>query len=225
MRRFGGKVLTVFMKDVKSEARTRDVLGSVFIFALLSVLIISFAMEPGSEAANAIAPGVLWIAITFAAVLGFGRSFVLEKEHGCLDGLLLCPVERDVIYWGKVMGSFVFMVVVEAIILPLFFGLLNLPFNELPRVAVVAFLTTLGFSSVGPLFSAMAVSTRARDIILPILFFPAVAPLVIAAVKSTGPLLAAYPWSDVMSWLQLIAGFDVVFLMLSSFVFQYVLEG
>jgi heme exporter protein B len=219
------KVLTIVWKDIKSESRTKDVLSSVFVFALLAVLIFSFALEPGAQTSLAVAPGMLWVAFTFAGVLGFGRSFVLEKEHGCLDGLLLCPVEREVIYWGKVIGNFIFMLLVEVIILPVFFVLLNLPFAFLGPVIVVVLLTTIGFVAVGTLFSAMAVNTRARDVMLPILFLPVVVPLVIAAVKSTGLILGGAPWSDLWSWLEMIAAFDVIFSVLSSLVFHFVVEG
>ncbi|MEW6033934.1 MAG: heme exporter protein CcmB [Chloroflexota bacterium] len=225
MTQFSRKVLALVWKDMLSEARTKDIFTSVFVFALLTVLIFSFALEPGSETTSLVAPGMLWVAFTFAGVLGFGRSFVLEKEHGCLDGLMLCPVEREVIYWGKAIGNLVFMLMVEVVVLPIFYLLLNLPLDSLPQVVLIVLLTTIGFVSVGTLFSALAANTRARDVMLPILFLPVVVPLVIAAVKSTGLILQGSPWADLWSWLQIILAFDVIFLVISSLVFPFVLEG
>jgi heme exporter protein B len=219
------KIFTLVGKDVLTEARTRDVLITVFVFSLLTILIFSFALEPKTETTVAVAPGILWVAFTFAGVLGFARSFIQEKEHACLDGLMLCPVERDVIYWGKLLGNLTFMLAVEAVVLPIFFVLLNLPFGFLPGVALIVVLTTLGFVSVGTLFSAMAVNTRARDVMLPILFLPVVVPVLIAAVQSTGGILKGSDWHDLLSWIEMILAFDVIFMVVSSFVFRFVVES
>ena len=225
MKGQNNKILTLVGKDVLTEARTRDVLTTVFIFALLTVLVFSFAMEPKAETTVMVAPGMLWVAFTFAGVLGFARSFIQEKEHACLDGLMLCPVEREALYWGKLIGNLIFLLVVEAIILPVFFILLNLPFSFLPGVAFIVLLTTLGFVSVGTLFSAMAVNTRARDIMLPILFLPVVVPILIAAVQSTGGILKGSDWNEMLSWVEMILAFDVIFMVVSSFLFRFVVEG
>ena len=225
MKQFLREVFTLVWKDIRSESRTKDVLSSVFVFALLTILVFSFALEPGAETTRMVAPGMLWVAFTFAGVMGFGRSFVLEKENGCIDGLLLCPVEREVIYWGKLIGSFTFILIVEVLILPIFFVLFNLPFVVLPKVIVIVLSTTLGFAAVGTLFSALAVNTRARDIMLPILFLPVVVPLLIAAVNSTGLIFQGSSWADMWSWLGLIAAFDVIFIVVSSFVFHFIVEG
>lgn len=225
MTKVNNKIWAIVAKDIRSETRTKEVLTLVFVFALLAVLIFSFALQPKPETTSVLAPGMLWVAITFAGVLGFGRSFLQEKDRACLDGLLLCPVDRDAIYWGKLIGNFLFLTVVEIIIVPIFFVLMNLPFSFLLPVALVVVLATAGFVSVGTLFAAMSVNTRATDILLPVLFFPVVVPVVIAAVQCTGGILSGVGWGDLASWMEMIVAFDVIFIMVSSFVFRFVVEG
>lgn len=221
MRKYLGKALVILWKDVLSELRTRDIVTSVLVFALLVIVVFNFAFEPGRL--GLVAPGVLWIAFTFAGVLGMSRSFALEKDKGCLEGLMLCPVDRGVIYLGKMLGILVFMLVVEAIIMPIFSIFFNLPIF-MPRLVLIALLATVGFASVGTLFSALAVNTKAREIMLPILFFPIVAPAIIAAVKASGLVLAGEPWVSLSPWLQMMAAFDVIFLVVSSLAFEFIVE-
>lgn len=221
MRDFLGKASVILWKDILSEARTRDVATSVLVFAILVMVIFNFAFEPGSV--GVVAPGVLWVAFTFAGLLGMNRSFVVEREGDCLEGLMLCPVDRGVIYLGKMLGILVFMLAVEVIVLPIFSVFFNLPIF-MPKVFLIAVLATVGFASVGTLFSALSVNTKARDIMLPILFFPIVTPVIIAAVKATELVLAGEPWGSFSTWLQIIAAFDVIFLVVSSVVFEFVVE-
>lgn len=223
MRGFLSKVFTIFWKDVLSESRTRDTVASVLVFALLIIVIFNFAFEPGTGEMELIASGVLWVAFTFAGVLSFNRSFVLEKDKGCLEGLMLCPVDREVIYFGKMLASLIFMLLIEAIVLPIFALLFNLPVF-LPKLAVIAVLATVGFAAVGTLFSALAVNTKAREIMLPIIFFPIVVPVIIAAVKASGLVLAGEPWGALSSWLEIIVAFDVVILVASALLFQFIIE-
>ena len=136
---------------------------------------------------------------------------------------MLCPVSRDVIFFGKMLANLLFMLTVEALILPIFSVLFNLSLF-MPEVIVIAFLATVGFAAVGTLFSAMAVNTRSREIMLPILFFPVVAPVLIAAVEASAVVIGGRSWSDMGRWPQLIAVFDVLFLVASAFVFQFTLE-
>jgi len=216
------QVGAIVWKDLISEWRTKDIISSVFIFALLVIIIFNFAFEPGAEALAIVAPGVLWVAFTFAGVLGLNRSFVLEKDRGCLDGLLLCPTDRGAIYWGKMLGSFLFMLIVEAVALPIFSVLFNLPLF-MPGLILIAFLATLGYTAVGTLLSAIAVNTRAREVMLPILLFPMVIPLIIAAVEATGVILGG-AGGGIGSWLQLVLVFDVILLVVATLSFEFVVE-
>ena len=215
-------ILLIAWKDILLEVRTKEIITSVFIFALLVVIIFNFAFDPSPDVVVLVVPGILWVAFTFAGVLGFNRSFILEKDGGSLDGLLLCPVSRDVIYLGKLTGTVFFMIVVEALLLPVFAVLYNVSLF-LPGLLLVAFLATLGFATIGTLFSAMAVNTRSREIMLPLLLFPISVPVLIAAVEATRALLD--PSVSMPSrWWQLLLAFDVIFLVISSFLFGTVLE-
>jgi heme exporter protein B len=189
------KVLAIIHKDIIAELRTKEMFSSMFVFALLVVVIFNFAFELRVANVKQIAPGVLWVTFTFAGMLGLNRSFILEKDKGCLEGLLLAPVDRSAIYFGKMLGNLIFIV-----------------------------LGTFGFAGVGTLFSAIAVHTRAREVMLPILLFPIVVPLMIAAVKITGGLLDGQPLSEMRNWMNLLVGFDVIFLTVSYMTFDYVVE-
>lgn len=217
------KIFAILWKDILSESRTKDVATSVLVFALLVMVIFNFAFEPGTKSMELVAPGILWVTFTFAGILSMSRSFVQEKEKGCIDGLMLCPVDRRTIYLGKMLGILSFMLIVEAIVLPLFSILFDLPLF-LPKLALIAVLATVGFVSVGTLFSALAVNTRAREVMLPILFFPVVSPVVISAVKASGLVLLGEPWGALSSWLQIIVTFDIVLLVTSALVFEFVVE-
>jgi len=217
------KILTIVQKDLAVELRTKEMLSSMFVFALLVIVIFNFAFELRVENVREVAPGVLWVAFTFAGMLGLSRSFVLEKDKGCLEGLLLCPVDRSAIYFGKMLGNVIFMTVVEAIILPIFSVLFNI-FLFHPVLLLIVVLGTLGFAGVGTLFSAMAVHTRAREVMLPVLLFPVVVPAMIAAVKATGGILDGQAFSEIAHWVRLLAVFDVVFLAISFMTFDYVVE-
>jgi len=216
------KVWAIVWKDLLAELRTREMIGSVLVFALLVLFIFNFAFELRVEQVKAVAPGVLWVTFTFAGTLGLNRAFVLEKDRGCLDGLLLSPVDRSALYFGKMLGNTLFMLVVEAVALPTFVVLFNLPFP--PLLPVVVFLGTVGFAAVGTLFSAMTVHTRAREVLLPVLLFPVVVPVIIAAVKLTAGLLDGLPLGGMAHWLQLLAAFDAIFLAVAYVTFDYVVE-
>ena len=217
------KILAIVHKDIIAELRTKEMFSSMFVFALLVIVIFNFAFELRVANVKQVAPGVLWVAFTFAGMLGLNRSFILEKDKGCLEGLLLAPVDRSAIYFGKMLGNLIFMSVVEAIVLPIFWVLFNPPLFS-PALIPVIVLGTLGFAGVGTLFSAIAVHTRAREVMLPILLFPIVVPLMIAAVKITGGLLDGQPLSEMRNWLNLLVGFDVIFLTVSYMTFDYVVE-
>ena len=223
MSGFLGPILTLALKDILLEVRTKEIVSSVLLFAFLAVIIFSFAFDPTPAVVALVAPGILWVAFTFAGVLGFNRSFILEKDKGSLDGLLLCPVSRDVIYLGKLAGSFLFMIVVEALLLPVFAVLYDFSLF-IPELLLIAALATLGFAAVGTLFSAMAVNTRSRETMLPLLLLPLTVPIIIAAVEATGAILDGDSLGDLGRWWQLLLAFDVIFLVLSSLLFGAVLE-
>ena len=221
--RFWRKAFVIVWKDIISEIRTKETISSVLVFAILVIVIFNFAFGANQETMISVAPGILWVTFAFAGVLSLNRSFIVEKEEYCLEGLMACPVSREVIYVGKMLGSLLFMLFIEAIVLPIFALLFNLAVLS-PQLITVTFLTTLGFVAVGTLFSALAVNTKAREMVLPILFLPIVAPIIICAVNASGLALAGEPWGSLSSWLQIIVAFDIIFLVASFLVFTFVIE-
>ncbi len=215
--------LAIYRKDVTVEARTKETFFGVLVFALVVAFIFKFTFDPAPRTVALIGPGIAWVAYVFAGIVGMGRTFVLERDRGTLEGLLLAPVPREAIYLGKLAGAFTLMILVEAVMLPVFVVLHDLSFLSLPFVAT-AVLATVGLAAVGTLFSAIAVHTRARELLLPLLFLPVTLPVIIAAVSSTSLLLGGGGWQDVGEWLRLMLAFDIAFLVLSSWAFEFVLE-
>ena len=222
-RILGWPPLAVVWQDVLLEARTKDTVVSVFVFALLVIVVFNFALNPTPQSVGLVAPGILWVAFTFGGVLGLTRTFAVERERGGMQGLLLTPVGRDEIYLGKVLSIFVLMIAVEVVTFPIFAVIYDLPLLA-PGFVPVAALATLGIAAVGTLFSAMAVNTRAREVMLPLLFLPIAVPVVVAAVEASGPALAADPWGGALPWLPILAVYDAVFLVVCSLAFGYVVQ-
>ena len=216
-------VLIIAWKDILLEIRTRDIVISVGVFAILVIVVFNFALAVTPQLVNSLAPGILWVSFSFAGVLAMNRAFVLEKDRGSLEGLLLCPVSRDAIYLGKMLSILVFMLVVEAVLLPIFAALFNFTAFSVGLIGAIL-LATVGFAAVGTLFSAIAVNTRSREIMLPVLFFPVVVPVIIGAVEASGAAIGGTSATSVVRWLQLIAVFDLVFLVVCPWIFQFVLE-
>lgn len=210
-------------KDVLTEIRTREVLGSIVIFAVLVIVIFNFAFGGSEQAARLIAPGILWVTFAFAGILSLNRSFLMEKEEDCLEGLMTAPISREAIYLGKFAGNLFFMILVQAIVIPVFGILFNLWLLNV-EFLTVTILATIGFAGVGTLFSAMSVNTRARELILPVLFFPVVTPVIIAAVNAASVILEGGSFSGILSWLGIIAAFDMIFLVASYLVFCFIIE-
>jgi heme exporter protein B len=213
----------IVWKDVRAELRTKDIFSSMFVFALLAVIIFDFAFELRVPSMAMVTPGILWVAVTFAGTLGLNRAFVIEQDKGSLAGLLLAPIDRSAIYFGKLIGNLLFMGVVELILLPLVMILFNQPLLTWQHILVLA-LGTYGFAAVGTIFSAMAVNTRAREVLLPVLLFPVVVPVILAGVKMTGALLDGETLSSVSNWLRLILIYDIGFTVVAFLTFGYVVE-
>ena len=216
-------ILAVLWKDLLLESRTREIVTPILVFSLLVIVIFSFVLDPNPRLVASVAPGALWVAFTFAGILGLNRSFALEKERGGMEGLLLSPVGRDLLYFGKMLGAFLFMLAVEIVMLPAFSVMFNLPL-VLPGLWLVVVLATFGFATVGTAFSAMAVNTRAREIMLPVLFFPVAAPVIIAAAEATRAILAGDSFADYSHWIQLIAAFDIIFAVVSAATFEFIVN-
>ncbi|MGP8336798.1 MAG: heme exporter protein CcmB [Methanosarcinaceae archaeon] len=216
--------LLIASKDLKAEFRTKQMLNSMVIFSLLVIVIFSVSFGDllgDSKIVTQLAPGVLWIAFTFAGMLGLSRSFAGELENGCLEGLKLCPIDRSAIYNGKIISNAVIMFLVEIMIIPLFAVMFNYSINGLPGLAIVIIFGTIGFISVGTLLSALTVNTSTRELLLPILLLPIIIPVIIPAVLATGKIFAGGDISDISGELRLLAVYDVIFLIIAQLVFEY----
>ena len=219
--KFWAKVLAIARKDALSELRSREIISSVLMFALLVIVIYEFAFGSDADTIRIVAPGMLWTTFVFAGMLSLNRAFIPEKEQGCLEGLMICPVSREAIYVGKALSSLLFMLIVEAVGLTAFAMLFNIPVITLP-VITITLLTTVGFVAVGTLFSALSVNTKAREMVLPILFLPIVIPIIIGAVNASQTALASGSFANIGSWLQIIIAFDVIFLVVSFLTFDFI---
>ncbi len=215
--------LAIVWKDLTAELRSRELLTSMLVFALLVILIFNFALELDVRARANITAGVLWVTFTFAGTLGLNRSMAVEKDRGCLDGLLLAPVDRAAIYLGKALSNWVFLLIVAGIVLPVYSLLYNTNLFQ-PGLILVILLASEGYIAAGTLLASMAVQARTRDILLPILLFPVVIPVLVAAVKASSGFLEGLGWVDVSTWVNLLIVYDVIFTAVSFMVFDFVVE-
>jgi heme exporter protein B len=220
---FWRKTWALIAKDLAVERRTREAVNVMFIFSLMVVVIFNFAFELRVDNVRQVAPGALWVAFAFAGVLGLNRSLAREREDGCLEGLLLAPLDRGAILVAKAAANLMLLAGVEIVILPIFTVLFGVNVLRLDLVLVLL-LGSFGLAAVGTLLSAMVAQTRARDVLLPVLLLPVSVPLLIAAAKATAGLLDGLGLGGVGAWLQLLAAFDVVFAAVSYVLFEYVLE-
>jgi heme exporter protein B len=220
-RIFINQTIAILWKDIRCELRSKQTWMGMGLFALLVLVIFNFAFDLGVDNKAAVAPGALWVSFVFASMLGLGRTIAAEREKGSLDRLMLCPVDRKAIYLAKLLGNLLFIGGVEIVALPVFAALFDVPLVVASLLPIVLF-GTLGVAAIGTLCSAMAAATRARELLLPILVFPLIVPVVIAAVRLTGDLMA--PSANEPPWLGLMIAFDVIFLSASMLTFEYVIE-
>lgn len=212
-------------KDLVLEFRTRTALVSALVFAALVLTVFNFGRDPTAVATTLLAPSILWVTFTFAAMLGLNRAFQLELENQALEGLLISPLPRVSLYWGKLLANLVFVGLVEAATLPLFVLFFDVPVGQaLPALVVVIALATVGFVTVGTLFSAMLVRTRFAELMLPVLLLPFCIPPLVLAVLATARLLAARPVSESLGYLKLLAAYDIVFFACASLLFRHTVE-
>jgi len=218
-------MIALILKDLRIELRTKETVTSLLMLGLLILLVLSFAFDPMTRLRDAAAPGVFWVAVIFAGVLGINRSLVRESEQQCLQGLLLAPIDRGTIFLAKTIGNFVVILVAQCFVLVIFILFFNLPFwGTIVRLAPVVLLGLLGFSAIGTLFAAISLRTRAREVMLPLLMLPLATPLFLACVQATALLLDGEPLGAAAQWLNLLIAFDVVFLVVGWLGFEYVLE-
>jgi heme exporter protein B len=212
-------------KDMLIELRARSVILSALAFTVLALTIFFFAWDPTAVASIDLAPGVLWVIFTFSGLLGLHRSFGVEQPTRAMDALLAAPVSREAIYIGKLIGNLVFLLLVQAIALPTVALLYNVPVGGYvwPLIGVVV-LAAIGLVAVGTLFSSMAVSTRLAELLLPLLSLPFFVPVILPAAQATARLMSGRALSEVAGYIDILASFDVVFLVVCTLLYPYTLE-
>lgn len=216
-------VNAIVWKDLRAEFRSYELISAMLVFSLLVLLIFNFALELDVKTRQSVTAGVLWATFAFAGTLGLNRSMAIEKDRGCLDGLLLAPVDRSAIYFGKFISNLVFMLIVEAIVLPLYSVLYNTNLFQ-PGLLLVILLGSIGYTSVGTLLAAMSVQTRTRDVLLPILLFPVAFSVLLAAVKASGGFLDGSDFAEIAFPINLLIGYDIIFIAVSFMVFDNIVE-
>jgi heme exporter protein B len=223
---FLGALLQIAAKDLRVEWRSREILYTMSFFAVLVVLIFSFAFVNEGQPTGTVAGGILWVVIPFAGVLGLSRAFDRERESDTHQALLLSPASRAAVYLGKLLGVFIFISLSEAVVVPLLLVLFSLRVESPALLAALLILGTLGFAAVGCLFAAPLMHSRSRDVLLSILLFPIVTPLIVAGAKGTAALLAGpEQLAGAVIWLKLVAAFDLVFVVLSLWAFGPLTRG
>lgn len=208
------------------ERRAKESLNALVFFALLLLFLFQFTLGPDRERLADVLPGALWLGFVLAGLLALGRSFQLERENDCWEALVLVPGDKAPIYVGKLAGSLVVMLVVEALVLALFTVFFNV---DLARggaaLALVVVLGTLGFAAVGTLFSALTAHARARELLFPVLLLPVTVPVLLATVEATGALLRGEPVAAVSHWIAILAAADVVYVATGILTFDAILDA
>lgn len=220
---FAAAVSAVFGKDVRAELRSRELITTMGLFALLSLLVFSFALELDRAARAEAIGGVLWVTLVFGSILGLNRSMALERENGGFDALMLAPIARSALFVGKWLANLLVTGVVALLMLPLMAVLYNVDTVALSLLLVVV-LGTVGFTAVGTVLAAMTIQTRARESLLPIVMLPITLPLLLAAVRATSAILRGEPDSVWTSWALILLVLDVIFLTAAFLTFEFVLE-
>ncbi len=211
------------LKDLKIEYRSRQAFLTTLFFAVLILIIFNFAFDPGSNATREASPGILWVALLFPGIIQLNRSFQSEVEEGTLQGIVLSPVDRGVFFFGKFLANWLFLVAIDLFILGAFVVFFNFTLSEgLLWVLLLMVLVGIGFTAVGTVFAAMVSNIRIREVLLPILLFPIIVPIILAAVNGTREVLIHNDFSTLFRWMQLLIAFDVIFLAAGFLVFDYV---
>ncbi|HXK01955.1 MAG TPA: heme exporter protein CcmB [Verrucomicrobiae bacterium] len=222
---FARQVFVIMAKDLRAELRTKEAINASLSFALVVLLLFSFAFDPDEETVRAISGGLLWIVFAFAGTLLLNRSFARELNNDCLDALISAPIPAAALFLGKALANFVLVLAVELIALPLFGIFYNVHWTtQLPQLLLVMLLATWGMTVTGTIFSALTVNIRLREVMLPILNFPILIPALLAAMQLTNALIAGQPITSANeAWLKMLIGFDVMYTAVSLVLVEIVL--
>jgi heme exporter protein B len=223
LRAYLRKVVAIAAKDLRAEARAKENLSAMIAFSVLAVVVFGLAFDLRVPRADMVAPGVLWVVVLFAGVLGLNRVFGAEVDRGSLSALLLAPIDRSAIYFGKVIAQMAFMLTMEAFVVPIVLVIFDVNLFS-PWILAGLFLGTLGYVSVGTLFAALTASTRARETMLPILLLPVMVPIFVAGVGLTANILDGREVAEFGRWFLILAVYDLVFITIAFLIFDLIWE-
>jgi heme exporter protein B len=218
------QVRAIIHKDLLIEIRTRESSTAMLVFAVMTIILFNFALRLRVDSMKPLVPGILWVIIVFSGTLGLGHSMSSEQINQCIDGLLLAPCDRSVIFLGKAITNMVFMLIISLIIVPIMAVLFD---ESLFQVGVFISIIAgvVGYAGAGTLIATMAASTRAREVFLPILLFPLAVPLVVASVIVTSGFLDRLLFADFGSWLGVVVAFALIFWTAGILLFDFVVEA
>jgi heme exporter protein B len=223
--KFLGDAYLLLRKDLILELRRRESLLTMFFFGTLLLFVFHFSFDLVPDRVSEMAPGLLWLGFLFTGTLGLAQLFGAERENQCLDALLLSPLDRGALFLAKVCFNFILMLLVEIVVIPLFWILFNLQtWSLLPRIFLITLLGTAGFCVLGTIMAAITLRARSRELLLPLVLFPLMIPVILATIQCLGAVLRAGEIGDALPWLRLLIGFDVIFLTLGVLVFDWVIE-
>jgi len=216
----------VFWKDLLLELRRRDSLLTMFFFGTLLLFVFHFSFDLPPDKVAEMAPALLWLAFLFTGTLGLTQLFQMERENHCLEALLLSPLDRGALFLAKSCFNLLLMLLVELVVVPLFWILFNLHgWNLLPQLFLVTLLGTVGFCVLGTIMSAVTLRARARELLLPLVLFPMMIPVILATIRCMENIMSAGDLGAAASWLRLLLGFDVIFVTVGILIFDRVIEG
>lgn len=225
MSRYLRSALLLAAKDLRAEARARDILPQMLAFTLVLIVVLHFLFESAAGGAEPQAAGTLLVAFSFSGMLGIARSFAGEREYEAVKGLLLLPVGRSAIYVGKVLSNFIFdsvLALASVIEVGIFFNL-DIARVFLGLIGVIE-LAAFGFAAVGTLYAAMTSNVRFREVLLPLLMFPIVVPLLLAASRLVAASLADHPPVELSNWMNLMIAYDGIFFVIGLLTFEFVIS-
>jgi heme exporter protein B len=212
-------------KDLVLELRRRESLLTMFFFGTLLLFVFHFAFDLPPDRVADMAPGLLWLAFLFTGTLGLAQLFQAERDNQCLEALLLSPLDRGALFLAKMSLNLILMLLVEIVVIPLFWILFNLDsWNLLPQILAITLLGTIGFCVLGTILAAVTLRARARELLLPLVLFPLMIPVILATIQCLGAVLRAGELGEALPWLRLLIGFDVIFLTVGVLIFDWVIE-
>jgi heme exporter protein B len=213
-------VWAIIRKDLRAELRSKELVSTMVLFTLLSVLVFSFALELDRTARQELVNGILWVTLVFASILGLNRSLATERELGGMDAMMIAPIPRMAIYVGKMVGNFLFVLVVGLVLLPIMTVLYNITLIQIPLI-VTLLLGTFGLSAIGTLLAAMTAQTRSRETLLPIAMLPVIIPLLLVVIASASAVMRG---ENAWVWIGVLALVDIIYAVLGLILFEYVIE-